>query len=159
MHQLFEDSESKMIDWGRDIIQSIIKSHFSPPVAPAWMQHSWNLECALVQTKRAIEHTPLFWCEEQERGLLMLRVSGRNSAPHFILHFLTPQPSVWQSRINKASVFWPEGVKRGHPGNMKVSEGVWRGRSWEKWPHKVIYELMDRSPACVYMDLFLNCLP
>ena len=139
-------TQMKMIDLGRDIIQS--------------HQITFLPRLDATQLKPGMGRTQsLFWIEEQERGLLMLRVNGRNITPFLFSISSYSQPSVRKSMINKASAFWPRGVKRGHLGNMKVSERVWRGGSWEKWPHKAIYELLDKSLDCACMGLILNCLP
>ena len=139
-------TQMKMIDWGRDIIQSHHITFFP------------SLDAT--QLKPGVGRTQfLFWFEEQERGLLMLRVNRRNITPFLFSISSHSQPSVQKNRMNKASAFWPRGVKRGHLGNIKVSERVWRGRSWEKWPHKAIYELVDKSPDCACMGRVLNCLP
>lgn len=145
MNQLFEDSNEN-----DRLGERHIQSHqitFSPSLDATQLKPGMGR----IQS--------LFWIEEQERGLLMLRVNGRNITPFLFSISSHSQPSVRKSRINKASAFWPRGVKRGHLGNMKVSERVWRGRSWEKWSHKAIYQLVDKSLDCACMGLVLNCLP
>ena len=82
----------KMIDWGRDIFQSHQITFFPSLDAT-------QLKPGLGRTQS------LFWFEEQERGLLMLRVNGRNIIPFLFSISSHSQPSARTSRINKASAF------------------------------------------------------